>query len=55
MSERLGWLAGEQATSQQLLFPAVVQLAPGEYATLESASMSCRASGSILSRSEAMR
>jgi DNA mismatch repair protein MutL len=32
----LGWLAGEQATSQQLLFPAVVQLAPGEYATLES-------------------
>jgi DNA mismatch repair protein MutL len=32
----MGWLAGEQATSQQLLFPAVVQLAPGEYATLES-------------------
>lgn len=32
----MGWLAGEQATSQQLLFPAVVQLAPEEYATLES-------------------
>jgi DNA mismatch repair protein MutL len=32
----LRWLEGEEATSQQLLFPVVVQLAPGESETLES-------------------
>ena len=32
----LRWLAGEPAASQQLLFPAVVQLGPGERTLLES-------------------
>jgi DNA mismatch repair protein MutL len=34
--QAMRWLDGEQATSQQLLFPVVVQLAPGESETLES-------------------
>ncbi len=53
--QALRWLDGEQATSQQLLFPVIVQLAPGESETLETMLDEFPAWVFMSNRSEAMR